>query len=210
MYKRQATNIPAASVSLIGRSAIIPHLQGLLSAYRIVTLTGPGGIGKTVLALELARSQFETFHDGRFLIELAPLADPKLVSSTVAQALGLKLDGEEESVEAVVQAIAGRRLLLVLDNCEHVVDAAAIFIEAVVSRCPNVHVLATSRETLRIDGEYVFRVPPLDLSSGLSADGIEDTAGAAAELFIVRARALGRECGQDKDCLLYTSPSPRD
>ncbi|WP_407156164.1 ATP-binding protein [Bradyrhizobium sp. STM 3557] len=196
-----STNIPVATSGLIGRAAILPHLQGLLSAYRIVTLTGPGGIGKTVLALDLARSVLHSFQGLGFLVEFAPLADPRLVSSTVATVLGLKLVGEEDAEDAVVRAIAHRRLLLVLDNCEHVVDAAASFSEAIVSRCPNVHVLATSREMLRIEGEYVYRVPPLDLPSGDWAEGPPVQGGAAAELFMARARALGREFGGDRETL---------
>ncbi len=195
------TNIPAATSGLIGRAAILPHLQGLLSAYRVVTFTGPGGIGKTALALDVARSVLHNFHGVGFLVELAPLADPRLVSSTVATVLGLKLVGEEDAGDAVVRAIAGRRLLLVLDNCEHVVDAAANFSEAIVSRCPNVHVLTTSREMLRIDGEYVYRVPPLDLPSGDWAEGAAVQGGAAAELFMARAKALGREFGSDRETL---------
>ena len=195
------TNIPAATSGLIGRAAIVPHLQGLLSAYRVVTLTGPGGIGKTALALDVARSVLHNFHEVGFLVELAPLADPRLVSSTVATVLGLKLVGEEDSEDAVVRAIARHRMLLVLDNCEHVVDAAASFLEAIVSRCPNVHVLATSREMLRIEGEYVYRVPALDLPPGDWAEGAAMQGGAAAELFMARARALGREFGSDRETL---------
>jgi predicted ATPase/DNA-binding winged helix-turn-helix (wHTH) protein len=196
-----AANIPVATSGLIGRAAILPHLQGLLSAYRVVTLTGPGGIGKTALALDVARSLLSSFQGAGFLVELAPLADPKLVPSTLATVLGLKLVGDEDAEDAVVRAIAGRRLLLVLDNCEHVVDAAASVSEAVISRCPNVHILATSREMLRIDGEYVYRVPPLDLPSGDWAEGASVPGGAAAELFMARARALGREFGQDRETL---------
>jgi predicted ATPase/DNA-binding winged helix-turn-helix (wHTH) protein len=195
------TNIPAAASNLIGRAAILPHLQGLLSAYRVVTLSGPGGIGKTALAMEVARSVLHSLHAPGFLIEFAPLADPKLVASTLAAVLGLTLVGEEDAEDAIVRAIAARRLLLVFDNCEHVVDAAASLSEIVISRCPNVHILATSREMLRIDGEYVYRVPPLDLPSAEWTEGAGVPDGAAAELFIARAKALGREFGRDRETL---------
>ena len=116
------TNLPAAITPLIGRSAAQQRLQDLVSAYRVVTLMGPGGIGKTALALEVARSVAGEFADGGWLVELASLSDPDLVPSAVAGALRLRLGADIISPEAVGRAIAERKLLLVLDNCEHVID----------------------------------------------------------------------------------------
>ena len=157
------TNVPIAAAALIGRSASKQHLLNVLSAYRVVTLTGPGGIGKSALALEVARSLFPTFEGDCWLVELASSSDPKLVPSAIVPLLGLKIGGSEISAESVARAIGSEKVFLVLDNCEHLADAAARLTEAIVRICPHASVLTTSRETLRIEGEYVYRVPPLDV-----------------------------------------------
>src|SRR5215472_6857907 len=193
------TNMPAAADSLIGRGGAVQYLRDLLGAYRVVTLTGPGGIGKTVLALEVARNL--NFSGDSLLVELASLHDPQLVASAVAAVLGLKLEGEETSPESVTRAVGVRKLLLVLDNCEHVIDAAAKLAETIVSRCPGTTVLATSREVLRIDGEYVYRVPPLDVPPDDVIEPADDAAHTAVQLFMARARALGADLTSDKDNL---------
>lgn len=183
------TNMPIAGSALIGRSAPRQHLLDVLSAYRVVTLTGPGGIGKSVLALEIARSLFPTFEGDCWFAELASLSNPALVPSAVASLLGLRMGGSEISGEAVARAIGGEKLLLVLDNCEHLADAAASLAEALVRMCPNAMVLATSREILRIDGEYVYRVPSLDVpQQGEDAVNIDDYS--AVQLFTARLMAL--------------------
>src|SRR5262249_8731693 len=124
-----ATNLPAAASRLIGRESAAQQLTNLLSAYRTVTLTGLGGIGKTALALEVARRAFPEYGGDAWVVELASLSDPALVPSAVAAALGLKLGSSEISPEAVARSIGMTKLLLVLDNCEHVIDAAARFVE---------------------------------------------------------------------------------
>jgi DNA-binding winged helix-turn-helix (wHTH) protein len=130
------TNVPASASEVIGRTAAVQQLQELLSGYRAVTLTGPGGIGKTALALEVARSLFPVFDGDCWLVDLVPLSDPGLVPSMVAGVLGLELGGGEISPESVARAIGGKKLLLVLDNCEHVIDAAARLAETVIGLCP--------------------------------------------------------------------------
>ena len=187
------TNLPVARFDLIGRASAIPYLRDLLSAYRVVTLTGPGGIGKTALALEVARSVFPELQGGSLLVELASLSNPDLVPSALASVLGLKLDGEEISAESVARAIGTREFLLVLDNCEHVVDAVANLTEAIVSRCPRTTILATSREVLRVHGEHVFRVPPLTVPPETRVEPNDALDHAAVELFIARAGALGSD-----------------
>ena len=183
------TNVPAASSDLVGRTAAMKHLHAFLSVSRMITLTGPGGIGKTVLAMEVTRSLFPAFDGDCWLVDLVSLSDPSLVPSTVAGVLGLNV-AEEISLESVAPAIGGRRLLLVLDNCGHVVDAAAKLAETIVRMCPHAYVLATSREVLRIEGEHVYRVPPLDVPPQNEEEPSSILGHSAVQLFIARARAL--------------------
>jgi len=187
---RPGTNIPSANTDLIGRSQALELLHALVTAYRQVTLTGPGGIGKTALALEAARSILADFEDGGFLIELASLSDPSLVPSAVAQTLGLTLSGGSISPDAVARSIGNQHLLLLIDNCEHVVDAAAQLTEALIRRCRSTTVILTSREALRNDGEYVFRVPPLEIPSSENESAEHLLKRSAVELLVTRARAL--------------------
>ena len=182
-------NFPLIVGRLIGRAAAARHVRDLASAYRVVTLTGPGGIGKTSLAIEASRGLFADFDGGGWFVELASLSNPDLVPSTVASALGLKLSGEI-SAESVARAISTRQLLLVLDNCEHVIDAAADLAEQFTRLCPYTAILATSREVLRIAGEAVYRVPPLDVPAP-GQETPDDVLGhSAVELFITRTHAL--------------------
>jgi predicted ATPase len=160
---RPTNNLPQNPARLVGRSEAERKLSDLTSAYRMVTLTGPGGIGKTSLAVQAARGLFTAFDDGGWIVELASISDPSLVTSAVAGVLGLKLGGEEISAEVVARAIGDRHILLILDNCEHIIDAAARCADAILRLCSRVTILATSREILRIDGEHVFRVAPLDV-----------------------------------------------
>ena len=182
------TNIPSAASELIGRQAAISHIVTLMSAYRIVTLTGPGGIGKTVLASEVARRLQPTIDGDAFFVELVSLSDPNLVPTTLAQALDLRLQGDDVSAELVARAIGNRKMLLLIDNCEHVVDAAAEMVEAMLRTCPNVSVLATSRELLRIEGEFTYRVPPLDVPANEKVG--DPLTHSAVQLFVARTRAL--------------------
>ncbi len=185
-----AGNIPVAVTRPVGRSAAVQHLRTLVSAYRIVTLTGPGGIGKTTLALKVARRILGEFNDGGWLVELASLADPALVPSAVAHVLGLKLGGDTISAEAVARTVGARNLLLVLDNCEHVIDAVATLAELLARWCPRVTILATSREIFRVDGEYVYRVPALDVPAAGQAEPEQILGHSAVQLFIARMAAM--------------------
>ena len=184
------TNFPATAPELLGRVGAAQHLHDLLSAYRAVTLTGPGGIGKTALALESARTLFPSFQGDGWFVELASLRDPALVPSAVAGVVGLNLSGNQISAELVARAIGERKLLLVLDNCEHVIDAAAGLTETIMRLCPHTTVLATSREVLRIEGEYVYRVPPLSVPPHHQGEPSQVLGHSAVELFIARTRAL--------------------
>jgi predicted ATPase len=184
--------LPINVTPLIGRSAAVEFVRNLVSAYRIVTLVGPGGIGKTVLAMEAVRGLLSQFSDGVWLVELASLSDSDLVASATAKTLELKL-GNIISSEAVARAIKERQLSLLLDNCEHVIDAAAVFAETLIRLCPRITIVATSREALRIDGEYVYRVRPLEVPPAVSQEPEEVLGHGAVELFVSRARTLNSD-----------------
>ncbi|MCZ4590470.1 protein kinase [Rhodococcus opacus] len=157
-----AGNLPLELTSFIGRRRELTEVKKRLSSWRLVTLTGIGGVGKTRLALRAATNAQRTFPDGVWLVELGEVRDQSLVIDVVAAALGLK-DQPARSLQAVVvEFLASRDLLLMLDNCEQVVEAVAELAETLLRSCPRVRILATSREPLGIGGETVVRVPPLD------------------------------------------------
>ena len=195
------TNLPTRLSDLIGRTTVTPHLRQLLSAHRMVTLTGPGGIGKTVLALEVARTIRTGFDGDVYLVELASLSDPGLVPSAVANVFGLKLGGEAISAEAVARALAGKRFILVLDNCEHVIDAAATLAESILRLSRHASILATSREALRVDGEQVYQVPPLDVPQRTQQDPVAVLECSAVRLFLARVRAFDSSLASDQESL---------
>jgi predicted ATPase/DNA-binding winged helix-turn-helix (wHTH) protein len=192
------TNLPAAVTDLIGRDADLFDVTNLVTAHRLVTLTGAGGIGKTRLGLEVARHLLPEFPDGVWVAELAPLSDPDLVPVTVATALGLKLDAGAVSPERVAEALGAKRFLLMLDNCEHVIDAAARMAEALLRADSAPHVMATSREKLGAEGECVYRVPPLDVPAQNTEDPAELLRHGALRLFVARARAADPHFSPDR------------
>jgi predicted ATPase/DNA-binding winged helix-turn-helix (wHTH) protein len=185
-----ATNFPAIVTRLVGRSAAEARLRDLMSAYRVVTLTGPGGIGKTSLALKAARGIVGEFADGGWLVELASLSDPALVPAAAAEVLKYPIGPDNITPEAVARAIGDKKLLLVLDNCEHLIGAAATLAETLLTHCPHVTILATSRETLRIAGEHVYRVPPLEIPAPGRDEPDHILQHSAVELFIARTNEL--------------------
>jgi DNA-binding winged helix-turn-helix (wHTH) protein len=187
---RPPTNLPEPISQLVGREVELSEVTDLVTTHRLVTLTGEGGIGKTRLGVEIARQLLSEFADGVWVAELAPLSDPDLVAVTVATSLGLELSEGAMSSEGVANALGAKQLLLVLDNCEHVIDAAASMAGALLRTNSGVRVLATSREPLRTEGERLYRVPPL----AVPAEDMEDTeellrhgAGSA----VCRAGAVG-------------------
>jgi predicted ATPase/DNA-binding winged helix-turn-helix (wHTH) protein len=191
------TNVPEPVSELIGRDAELDEILGLAASHRLVTLTGAGGIGKTRLGFEAARHLLPSFADGVWAIELAPLADPELVPVAVATALGLELASGTASPQSVATALRATQLMLVLDNCEHVVDAAARMAEALLRANPAARVIATSREPLRAEGEWVYPVPPLAVPAEGSPDGEDPLGYGAVRLFVERARAAAPSFSPD-------------
>src|SRR6202023_318422 len=161
----------------------------LSASHRLATLSGAGGIGKTRLGFEVARHVLARFADGVWAIELAPLSDPELVPVTVATALRLQLASGTASPLSVANALRSKQLMLVLDNCEHVVDAAARMAESLLRVNPAARVIATSRELLRVEGEWVYPVPPLAVPAEGSPDSEDPLRYGAVRLFVERARA---------------------
>jgi predicted ATPase/DNA-binding winged helix-turn-helix (wHTH) protein len=183
------TNLPEEVSELIGREAELGDVTKLVTKHRLVTLVGPGGIGKTRLALEVARHLLPRFPDGVFVAKLGPLSSPELVPSTVATALGLTIVAGTVSREGVAAAVGTKQLLLVVDNCEHVIEAAAAMAEALLHASPVASLLATSRESLRADGEYVYRVPALAVPAEDNRDMDDVLRHGAVRLFVSRAHA---------------------
>jgi predicted ATPase/DNA-binding winged helix-turn-helix (wHTH) protein len=183
------TNLPAPASDLIGRDAALADVADLLAAHRIVTLTGAGGIGKTCLGLEVARQLLPDFADGVWFAELASLSDADLVADAVAAALGLDLAGGVASPDGVARALGPKQLLLVLDNCEHVIDRAARMAEVLARANPKLRIMATSREPLRAEGEHLYRVPPLDVPAEDAQDPEDVFRHGAVQLFVALARA---------------------
>jgi predicted ATPase/DNA-binding CsgD family transcriptional regulator len=179
--------LPAELSSLVGRDLEIAAVRERLRVGRVVTLTGPGGCGKTRLALRVAALASGAFQDGARLVELASLTDAALVPVSVAEALGVPERDAAHPLEAVVRALAGRELLIVLDNCEHILGPAGQVVVMLAGQCRRVRILATSRERLDVPGEFVFPVPPLGLPEDGSVRAV--AASEAGTLFVTRARA---------------------
>ena len=189
-------NLPAQVSSFIGREAELAAVRALAANSRLVTLTGTGGAGKTRLALEAA-GLLDNSGDGAWFADLAPLGDPELVAVTVADVLGVRLEPGRPVVAAVAAAVGDRRLLLVLDNCEHVIGACAKLADTLLRGCPGLALLTTSREPLGIDGERVFRVPSLNVPAE-DAGVAETLRSEAVRLLADRAAAQGVTLGEDE------------
>ena len=190
-------NLPAQLSSFIGREAELAEVRRLVDGSRLVTLTGAGGAGKTRLGLQVAAGLLDGSGDGVWFADLAPLANPDLVAVTVADVLGIRQEPGRPVLDTLTEAVGGQSLLVLLDNCEHVIGACAKLADALLRGCPNLALLAISREPLFIDGERVYRVP----SMGTPADG--DDAGAiraseAVRLFEDRAAAQGAPLAWDE------------
>jgi len=166
-------NLPAQATRFVGRAAELAELRSLVAGgSRLVTITGPGGIGKSRLALQVAAEVLDGAGDGVWLVELAPVAEPELVARTAAAVLGVREEPGRSMLDTLAEAVGDRYLLVVLDNAEHLLGAAAKLADAMMRSCPRTCLLVTSREPLGISGEHVFRVPPLQVPpADLAAPG---------------------------------------
>jgi predicted ATPase/DNA-binding CsgD family transcriptional regulator len=181
--------MPAEATSFVGRRYELAEARKKLAAARLVTLTGPGGVGKTRLAIRIADSLGRGFPDGAWLAGLAELEDPALVSSAVLAALDLRDQAAAEPLAQLCSYLKDRKLLLVLDNCEHLVEAAAQLVSEVIQAAPGVRVIATSREPLSVAGEHVLLVPPLELPAPDAEPLAQLRQNEAVMLFVERAAA---------------------
>ena len=175
-------NLPRQLTSFVGRSEQLSELLGLVRSAPLVTLTGVGGVGKSRLAIEVAAACQADFRDGAWFVELAPVTDGSQVPSAICATLGIHAAQGHEALDSLVDALRLRRLLITLDNCEHLSAAAASVVDRVLSEAPNVMVLATSREGLGVRGEHLWLVPSLPAH--------DEVDGAAIDLFVDRARSV--------------------
>jgi predicted ATPase/serine/threonine protein kinase len=182
-------NLPQPTTSFVGREQKVAEVRESVERDRLVTLVGPGGIGKTRLTLEVARSALGSFRDGVWFVELAGLSEPGRVAPAVAAVLDIREEGHRPLIETVCDALKPKELLLVIDNCEHVVEACAEIVDAMLHASEGLRVLATSREVLGVGGEAVWPVPPLMVPASASVEDLEPCE--AVRLFVDRAR-LGR------------------
>jgi len=175
-------NLPRRLSSIVGREALVGEVAEQVRSHRLVTLTGVGGVGKTRLALEVGAEVAAEFPDGVWIVELAGVGDADVVPAALATVLGVTPQGDTPLIDTVADAVAGRRLLLLIDNCEHLLRAAATAINAMLGRAGNVRILATSREALGLSVEATTTVSPLSVDEGVTSD--------AVTLFVDRARTV--------------------
>jgi predicted ATPase/class 3 adenylate cyclase len=183
------TNLPAQLSSFVGREKEIGQIKKRMEQYRLVTLTGSGGIGKTRLSIQVAADSLDEFPQGVWFVELAPLTDPALIPQALCAAIGLTPQADVNLLDALKDFLRPRKILLTVDNCEHLIDACAQLSEALLLACPDLAIIASSREALGIEGESAYRVPSLsmpDAKNGLQA--IEESE--SGRLFVKRAAAI--------------------
>jgi predicted ATPase/class 3 adenylate cyclase len=182
-------NLPIQTTSFVGRDRELQDVKNLLHAQPMVTLVGAGGAGKTRLALQAGAELVDEFEDGAWLVPLAPLTNSQLVPQSVAAALKVRERPDQAIADTLVDELRTRQLLLIIDNCEHVIDAAATFCDRILGSCPEIRILATSREALRVPGEATHRVTSLAIPDPGSTQTVSITQYAAVRLFVDRAMA---------------------
>ncbi len=182
-------NLPAQLTSFVGRENDLREIETLLSQHRLVTLVGAGGVGKTRAAIQVGADLLDGSGDGVWLVELALIEDASLVAGAIARALNVQESPRRPLLETLIAFLKNKRMLLVLDNCEHVIDSARSTATAILRDCPDVRILATSRETLHVAGEHAWRIPSLSVPPSGPISASQQMEFAAAALFVDRARA---------------------
>ena len=185
---RPGNNLPLQLTSFVGRGREMAEVEALLSEHRLLTLTGPGGAGKTRLALAVAPEVVAHFEDGMWWVELASISDPDLVPQAVAQVLRVQETPGRSLTEAIADDLRDLEILLVLDNCEHLVGTCALLADALLRSCPELRILVTSREALGVPGERSFPVPPLSSPEAHDLKAEELEGFESVRLFVERAR----------------------
>jgi predicted ATPase/DNA-binding SARP family transcriptional activator/DNA-binding NarL/FixJ family response regulator len=181
-------NLPVPRTSFVDRQHELTEIRRTLAMTSLLTLTGAGGSGKTRLALKAATNLAGAHPDGAWFVELAALSEPDLMPQVIADAIGAREQPDQPIAETITEHLGEKQVLLILDNCEHLVDAAAHLVDFLLSSCPHLRVLATSREPLGVVGEVLFSVPPLSVPAGLPADSIKIRRNDSVQLFVERAR----------------------
>jgi predicted ATPase/DNA-binding winged helix-turn-helix (wHTH) protein len=194
----RSTNLPAHLSEMLGRAQELAVARSLLREHAVVTIAGSAGIGKTTLALHLAQQVRGEFADGAWLIELAAISDPGQAAPLVARSLGIVEQDEPVALATIAAALRSQSMLLVLDNCEHVLDAVVALVDAVTRAAPKVRILATSQEVLKLGAERVLRLAPLAVAD---ADPEAAAQSGAVQLFVARAQAADRGFALTKDNL---------
>ena len=188
---RESGNLPIPLTALIGREREVAAVKALLLESRLVTLTGSGGVGKTRVALQVAKDLQSAYVDGAWFVDLAPLRSPELVANEIASTLSIQQTPDHPVLDSITAYLRERDALLVVDNCEHLVPEVSSVVEAILKKCPVVRVLATSREQLGIEGERAYRVPPLSMpESGEELTSVQAAEFAAVSLFTERATSV--------------------
>ncbi|MFD0487053.1 ATP-binding protein [Saccharopolyspora spinosporotrichia] len=189
--RRSAGNLPAGTTSFVGRRHELTEVKRLLSVYRLVTLTGPGGVGKTRLSMRVAADVRRAFHDQAWFVDLGELREPNLVPQTVAEQLEIHEQSSRPVQDAVVERLGAGPTLLVLDSCEHLVDACAALVNTLIQVCPELRVVATSRQSLGLVGECTYTVPPFEVPDPEHAGSPNAVAHFdSVRLFVARAAAV--------------------
>src|SRR5438093_85108 len=186
-----AHNLPEQLTSFVGRETEVAEIKHLISGTRLLTLSGAGGNGKTRLALQTAAEMVDHFANGVWFVDMAAVLDPTLIATTVAMTLRLRKQAGQTMLETLVAFLRGKRLLLILDNCEQIVSACAVLAEKLLKACPELHILATSREALAVAGETTWRVPSLPVPPAQPLDSFEKLAEIpSVRLFVDRATSV--------------------